>query len=126
MQHERVKMNWKNILILQAVIVVYTFSGVLAKLASGQEPLSVKFLMLYGTELAVLGLYALLWQQMIKRFELSVAYANRSMALLWSMVWAAVIFHDRITLKNICGVALVILGTCIINGGEKEERRDEK
>ena len=119
-------MTWKNILILQAVIVVYTFSGVLAKLASGQEPLSAGFLMFYMAELAVLGFYALLWQQMIKRFELSVAYANRAMALAWSMVWAAVIFHDRITVKNICGVALVVLGICIINGGEREERRNEK
>lgn len=48
------------------------------------------------------------------------------MALLWSLIWAAVIFHDKITLKNIIGVALVITGTIIVNGGQqKEELCDE-
>lgn len=114
------KIFLKDILMLQAVIVVYTLSGVFAKLASGRQPLSPGFLLLYGAELAVLGIYALLWQQMIKRFELSVAYANRAMALLWSMVWAALFFHDRIGLKNVCGILLVIAGTVIVNGGQEE------
>ena len=74
----------------------------------------------------ILAIYALLWQQMIKKFELSIAYTNRAMALLWSLIWAAVIFHDKITLKNIIGVALVITGTIIVNGGQqKEELCDE-
>ena len=70
----------------------------------------------------ILGVYALLWQQMIKKFELSVAYTNRAMALLWSMLWAVVLFHDRVTMKNVIGVALVIVGTLIVNGGEEEAR----
>jgi drug/metabolite transporter (DMT)-like permease len=67
-------------------------------------------------EFIVLGIYAVLWQQMIKRFDLSVAYANRSMAVVWSMIWAIVFFHDTITLNNIIGVCLVVVGTLIING----------
>ena len=112
----------RNVVLLQAVIVIYTFSSVLAKLASGQEVFSAGFVMFYLGELAVLGIYALLWQQMIKRFELSVAYTNRAMALLWSMLWAVVLFHDRVTMKNVIGVALVIVGTLIVNGGEEEAR----
>ena len=106
----------KDILILQAVIIVYTLSSVMAKLASGQEPFSIRFCLFYLAELFVLGLYALLWQQMIRKFELSVAYANRSMALLWSLVWAVIFFHDRVTVKNVIGVILVIIGTFIVNG----------
>ena len=106
----------KDILILQAVIIVYTLSSVMAKLASGQEPFSIRFCLFYLAELFVLGLYALLWQQMIKKFELSVAYANRAMALLWSLVWALIFFHDRVTVKNVIGVILVIIGTFIVNG----------
>ncbi len=63
----------------------------------------------------MLGVYAVLWQQMIKRFELSVAYANRSMAVVWSMVWAVLFFHDSITVQNVAGVLLVVAGTWIIN-----------
>jgi drug/metabolite transporter (DMT)-like permease len=75
-------------------------------------------------EFVLLGVYALLWQQMIKRFELSVAYANRSMAVVWSMVWAVVFFHDTITLRNVIGVLLVVAGTVIINT-DKEEQADD-
>lgn len=68
-----------------------------------------------------MGIYAMLWQQIIKRFELSIAYANRSMAVVWSMVWAVVFFHNEITINNIIGVFLVVAGTIVINFDEKEE-----
>ena len=97
------KLRLKDILILQAVIVIYTLSSVMAKLASGQEAFSAPFLLFYLAELMILGVYAILWQQMIKKFELSVAYTNRAMALLWSMLWAVVLFHDRVTMKNVIG-----------------------
>ena len=121
----------KDILVLQAVIVLYTFSSVAAKLASGQEPFSAPFLLFYLAELTILGVYALLWQQLIRKFELSVAYANRAMALLWSLLWAVVLFHDRVTVKNGIGAVLVIVGTVIVNGGEKRdgeagERKEER
>lgn len=116
------KLRLKDILILQAVIVIYTLSSVMAKLASGQKAFSAPFLLFYLAELMILGVYAILWQQMIKKFELSVAYTNRAMALLWSMLWAVVLFHDRVTMKNVIGVALVIVGTLIVNGGEEEAR----
>ena len=75
-------------------------------------------------EFAILGVYAVLWQQMIKRFELSVAYANRSMAVVWSMVWAVVFFHDTITVQNVLGVVLVVAGTWIINTETEEGKND--
>lgn len=115
------KITIKDILVLQIVIAIYTLSTVMAKRASGQPLFSVGFFGFYGAELLILGIYALLWQQMIKKFELSVAYTNRAMALLWSLIWAVVIFKDNITVKNVIGVALVIAGTIIVNGGRKEE-----
>lgn len=114
------KITIKDILVLQIVIAIYTLSTVMAKQASGQPLFSVGFFGFYGAELLILGIYALLWQQMIKKFELSVAYTNRAMALLWSLIWAVVIFKDNITVKNVIGVALVIAGTIIVNGGRTE------
>ena len=115
------KITINDILVLQIVIAIYTISTVMAKQASGQPLFSVGFFCFYGAELLILGIYALLWQQMIKKFELSVAYTNRAMALLWSLIWAVVIFKDNITVKNVIGVALVIAGTIIVNGGRTEE-----
>lgn len=109
------KVRFRELLILQAVVIVYTFAGIIGKFAAGQEP--VKFLLLYAVEIGVLGVYAILWQQMIRRFELSVAYANRSVALAWSLLWAVLIFGEELTVKKVAGVLFVIAGTAIINGG---------
>jgi drug/metabolite transporter (DMT)-like permease len=105
----------KNIVLLQGVVIIYTISSLMSKKASASDGDVKKFLFWFGMEFVVLGIYAVLWQQAIKRFELSVAYANRSMAVVWSMVWAVVFFHDTITVKNIIGVCLVVAGTLIIN-----------
>lgn len=110
----------KNILLLQGVIVIYTISSVMSKEASASEGRIGRFLFFFGMEFVLLGVYAILWQQMIKRFELSVAYANRSMAVVWSMIWAVVFFHDTITVQNVIGVFLVVVGTIIINTDKEE------
>lgn len=112
------KIGIKDIVLLQGVIVIYTLSGVAAKLASGSDFFSFKFLLFYGVEIGILGIYALLWQQIIKKFDLSIAYANRAMALLWSMIWAAVFFHETVTIQNIIGVLIVLVGTIVVNSDE--------
>ena len=99
---------------MQAIIGVYTLSTVAAKFASNQEEVfSIGFIVCYGIEIFILGIYAILWQQIIKKFEISVAYANRAMALLWSILWALVFFHEEITIKNVIGVIIVIIGNII-------------
>lgn len=113
----------KNIALLQGVIIIYTISSIMSKEASASDGNLLRFLFFFGMEFVILGIYAVLWQQMIKRFDLSVAYANRSMAVFWSMIWAVVFFHDKITAKNVIGVLLVIIGNVIINS-EQGERTD--
>ncbi len=123
------RLQWiKNILILQAVVVIYTLSSVVAKAATGKELFSFSFFLFYGLEIIILGVYAILWQQMIKRFDLSVAYANRAMALLWSALWAVLLFHETLDPKQLAGIALVILGTVIVNTDtpEKKEEKGER
>ena len=94
--------------------------GVIGKFAarSAQSDQGLVFLLLYGAEIAVLGVYAIIWQQMIKKFDLSVAYATRAVALLWSLLWAALIFGEPVTGKKALGVALVVLGTAVVNAGK--------
>ncbi len=114
------KIKVKDILILQLIVLVYTLSGVAGKFASGNEFLSWRFILFYGLELVILGVYALLWQQAIKKFDLSVAYANRAVAILWSMLWAVLFFSEKIKVTNIIGVIIIIAGTIIINGDKHE------
>ena len=113
------KITLKNIFLLQLIIMVYTLSTVAAKFASEKEFLSFEFILCYGIEILILGIYAILWQQIIKRFDLSIAYANRSVGLLWSIVWAILFFNEVVTIKNVIGVVIVIIGTMIVNSDDK-------
>ena len=56
--------------------------------------------------------------------DILVAYANRAMALLWSLLWAVLLFGEQITVKKLIGVGLVLAGTLIINGGKEQENHD--
>ena len=110
-----------DILLLQSIVIIYTINSIIAKFATGTQPFTVRFFLFYGAEVCVLGIYAICWQQMIKRFELSVAYANRSMAILWTALWAVLIFHEMLTVKQIVGIILVVTGTVIVNRNDKKE-----
>ena len=111
--------RWKDILLLQAVFLIYSISSVVSKLASDKEMLSMEFILLYGVDILVLGIYALLWQQVIKRFELSIAYANKAVTLVWALVWGCFLFHEQITIGKVIGIVLVMAGIFILNT-EKE------
>lgn len=118
MHQKKKKISIAMLAVLQAAVCLYTVSGIAAKLASNYEFLSLGFILCYGTEIAILGIYAIVWQQIIKRVDISIAYANRSMAIFWSMLWAAVLFHEQITFQNILGVALIFAGTWVVNSSE--------
>ena len=54
------KTKLKDICILQIVIAIYTLSTVCAKFASGQEFMSFQFILYYGIEMMILGVYAII------------------------------------------------------------------
>ena len=121
---EKKKLSLKAVLAIQGAVIIYTMGGVCSKMAGGKEFLSPGFILFYGGQIMVLAIYALLWQQIIKRVDLSVAYVNRAMAILWSMLWAILLFGEKITLHNVIGVALVLAGTIIVNSeaGSEESK----
>lgn len=119
------KINNKKILevfALQSIIVIYTLSGIFGKIASRYAFLSLSFLVFYGIELFILGCYAILWQQVIKKFDLAIAYANRGVAIFWSMLWSVFFFGEHISLQNIAGVAIIFSGVLLINTEKAEDR----
>ena len=108
-------LSLKNIAALQAIVMVFSLTSVIAKFASAQAVFTKGFFLFYGLEVLVLAVYALLWQQAIKRFDISIAYANKAMVLLWGLLWSVLIFHDSVTPKKAAGVVLVIIGVIVLN-----------
>ena len=112
-----------DILLLQLAVLVYSLVTVCAKFASQNAFLSPGYIFFFGLEFVVLGIFAVLWQQAIKHFQLSIAYANKAMGLLWSMLWSHLIFRQGITPAKVIGVLLVMAGVIVMNMGESGENR---
>ena len=107
-----------DILLLQISVLVYSLSTVAANMASKYEFLSWGYILFFGLDFFILAVYAVLWQQVIKKFQLSVAYANKAVTLMWSMLWNYLIFSQGITPFKVVGVLLVMAGVIIMNIGE--------
>ena len=117
-QNNPPKLSLLMLIILQGTVCLYTVSGIAAKLASNYEFLSWGFILCYGLEIFVLGLYAIIWQQIIKRVDISIAYANRAVAVFWTMLWSFLLFNEQITVQNLIGVALIFVGTWVVNSSD--------
>ncbi len=100
-------------LALHAGFFLSSLSGLCAKLAGRQEE-TWKFFAWYMADLALMGIYAVVWQQILKRLPLTVAYANKPVGLIWAMIWGSLIFQERITLKMLAGAAIIFAGIYLV------------
>ena len=64
--------------LLNILLLIYSFTTVLSKFAAEAETFSLSFFMYYGAVLGLLFVYAIVWQQIIKFLPLTTAYANRA------------------------------------------------
>ena len=63
--------------------------------------------------IGVMGLYAILWQQILKRIELSLAYMFKGTSLVFVMLLAYALFDEQITWNNIVGAIIIIVGIAL-------------
>ncbi len=68
----------------------------------------------------MLFIYAVLWQQVLKRFSLSFAYANRVVIIPIGMFWGLIIFSEQITFSMLVGTVIILMGVVLV-AGEKHE-----
>lgn len=100
----------KKYLYLHIMLMIFSLGEVCSKLAAGQEFLSFSFFLFYGLLLVSLAMYALCWQQFLKVMPLTTAYANKSVIIIWGMIWGALIFHEKITWNMILGAVVIMVG----------------
>ncbi len=85
--------------------------------------MSTRFILLYGAVIFSLGIYAIVWQQIIKRMPLVSAYANKAVTVIWGIVWGRLFFEETITLKKIIGAIVIIAGILLVVT-DKEKQDD--
>ena len=111
----------KTLFGLHLLLMVYSCSGILSKLAAGEPFLSPRFCLLYGGLLALLAIYALGWQQVLKRMPLTTAYSNRAVAIVWGIIWGALIFAEPITVSKLIGGAFIIAGVVLFSHADAQD-----
>ena len=99
-----------KIIALLLINLLYASVGIFTKLASQQEFLSWAYVFSFGGAVAVIGIYAILWQQIIRRIELSTAYMFKGTTIIFTMLFAHWLFGEQITWNNIVGAAIIIIG----------------
>ena len=113
------KISLLMLIVIQMGVILYTTSGICSKMTSNYPALSFMWLFWIGLEVAALGMYAIFWQQIIKRVDLSMAYANRAFAIFWSTLWAVILFKEKITPANAIGIIVIFLGILLVNKDAK-------
>ncbi len=98
---------------LHVLLLFYSLSGIFSKNAAYQPFLSLSFILLYGGMLVVLFVYAIGWQQIIKRMPLTVAFANKAVTVVWGMVWGVIFFGETVNFQMAIGALMVISGIVI-------------
>ena len=115
---QKIMGKMKNYIQLHLNILLFSLTSVFSKLASmeyNKNGLTGMMLYVFGfLMVANCGVYAIAWQQVIKKFSLSTAYANKSVYLLWSQIWAVIIFHENLSVQNIIGILVVLVGVWVV------------
>lgn len=60
------------------------------------------------------GSASVLWMYIVKHYPLSVAYPMISLSYVFGLLAAALFFHEAVSLTKWSGVALIMLGCCLI------------
>lgn len=104
---------------LIGINLLYACVTIFTKYASQQEIMSINYLLGLGGAVVVMGIYAILWQQVLKRIELSTAYMFKGTSLVFVLLLAALLFDESITWTNIVGAMIIISGIALYAPSKK-------
>lgn len=102
--------SYQSYLALIGVNLIYACTSICTKMASRQEMHSWPYFFWIIGAIGVIGLYALLWQQVIARMPLSTAYMFKGTSLIFILLISALLFDEAITTNNLIGSAIIIVG----------------
>lgn len=114
-----------SFILMHIGFAVYSFYSVFGKLASLDNQSKLHSLFFYLILFFILGVYAIIWQQVLKVFPLSSAYTNKAVIIIWGMLWGKLFFVEQFTIKKIIAVLLIFTGIIILNYSKTKEAPDE-
>lgn len=106
--------KYKYLFILHCIIAMYSAGSIFSKLASSERVFSLSWLSFYGIVLLFLFIYAIAWQQIIKKIPIVTAYSNKAVMVIWGIVWGYLFFGESITISKVFGAVIIIVGVYLI------------
>lgn len=100
-------------LALIGINLIYACTYVCMKKASAHEFMSSSYILWIIGAICVMGLYALLWQQILSRTPLATAYMFKGTSLIFVLLLSALLFNETITITNLIGAVIIIIGITI-------------
>ncbi len=116
------RMIW--FLVLHAALLLYSCSGLFSKTAASFPFMSPKFLLFYAGMIFVLGVYALLWQQIIARLPITFAYASKAVTVIWGVVLGKLAFGEKVSHMQIIACGVIMLGTVLYVLADRKEQEE--
>ena len=119
----REAVQWRDLLFLHLLFFLYSLFSVFSKMGSRTEAFSLQFFLCYGAAFLMLGIYALGWQQILKRMSLLTAYSGKAVVILWGFFWGALLFRETITVRKIIGAVIIMTGIVLYSYAEEEKEK---
>ncbi len=98
---------------LIGAFLIYSFAPILSKAASAHGFLSLPYLLYFGGAVLTLGIYAIVWQQIIKHIPVSDAYMFKGTSIIFVLLLSHFLFGEAITIQNCLGAVIIIVGIAL-------------
>lgn len=115
------KAKAKTLILLHLTLMLYSLSGIFSKKAAYAGFLSRDFIIYYGIVILLLGVYAISWQQIIKKLPLTTAFSNKAVTIVWGIIWGAVFYRESVSPGKVAGAAIVIIGIVLYVHADRSE-----
>lgn len=110
---------WTSFIFILLSILFQSLSGIFGKYAANSIGEVTLFTIInnsfYLLSLVCLFFQALVWQQALHRYPLSIAYPFMSLMNFVVLFASALLFQEGITLCNIAGLLLISLGITLLS-----------
>lgn len=103
---QKISATWFAGLLL--VFLIYSSANIFMKFSSAANGMAM--LAYLGCAIGILGIYACLWQQVLKHIPLTTAFMFKSVTVIYGMLFAHVLFKEDLTINNMAGASLIVTG----------------
>mgnify|MGYP003452413695 FL=1 len=105
----------KTVQYISLVLVYLFYAGisVIMKYTGLQQPLTIEWCVGFVLLVVTLGVYAIAWQQILKRIELGVAYMFKGLSLFFIMLLLALCYGEPITPMKLLSTGIIVMGIVV-------------